>query len=55
MHTILAGLAAAIVIAAMASIPAQAAARKGAHASADARFKAIYTKEWTWRETAIPR
>ena len=54
MHTILASFAAAIVIAAMASIPAQAAAHKGAHNSADAHFKAIYTKEWAWREQQFP-
>ena len=45
MNVLLAGCAAAILM--MAAVPVAAAA-KGS--SADAQFKALYTKEWKWRE-----
>jgi uncharacterized protein (DUF885 family) len=44
MHMLFAGLGCAAVIL-VSAIPAAAAEQ-----SADARFKAIYTREWTWRE-----
>jgi len=43
MYAMIAGFVAAAVV--IAVLPASAAA-----SNADARFKAIYTKEWTWRE-----
>src|SRR5262249_40103781 len=43
MNVLLAGCA--VMVLAMAAVPAAAAAK-----SADARFKALYTKEWKWRE-----
>ena len=45
MNVLLAGCAAMVLV--MAAVPAAAAAKT---ASADARFKALYTKEWKWRE-----
>jgi uncharacterized protein (DUF885 family) len=45
MNVLLAGCAA--VILAIAAMPVAAAAKE---ASADAQFKALYTKEWKWRE-----
>ncbi len=45
MHAFIAGFGIAVILAAAAA-PAQGAAPK----SADAQFKAIYTKEWKWRE-----
>jgi hypothetical protein len=44
MHMMLAGFGVAAVILS-AIVPVQAAEK-----SADARFKALYTREWTWRE-----
>ncbi|MBS0274689.1 MAG: DUF885 family protein [Proteobacteria bacterium] len=48
MHRFVTGLSAAFLIAA-AAMPAHAATAQKSP-SADARFKAIYTKEWKWRE-----
>ncbi|HEX4532618.1 MAG TPA: DUF885 family protein, partial [Rhizomicrobium sp.] len=46
MQSIIAGAACAIVFfAAAAAMPAQAASK-----GADEQFKALYTKEWTWRQ-----
>ncbi|HVU21268.1 MAG TPA: DUF885 family protein, partial [Rhizomicrobium sp.] len=45
MNVLLAGCAALVL--AIAALPAVAAAKEG---SADAQFKALYTKEWKWRE-----
>jgi uncharacterized protein (DUF885 family) len=45
MNVLLAACAAMVL--AMTAIPAAAVAKSG---SADARFKALYTKEWKWRE-----
>ncbi len=47
MHRFAAGLSAAFLI--VAAMSAQAAATQKP-SNADARFKAIYTKEWNWRE-----
>ena len=43
-----------IAMAAIAGIPTEAASHKTAHNNADARFKAIYEKEWAWREQQFP-
>ncbi|MGN6516485.1 MAG: DUF885 domain-containing protein, partial [Rhizomicrobium sp.] len=53
MHSFAAGLGMAILVAA-AMVPAQAASPKGSKMSADAQFKALYTKEWKWREEQFP-
>ena len=45
MNVLLAGGAAILLV--LAAVPAVAAAKSG---SADARFKALYTAEWKWRE-----
>ena len=45
MNVLLAGCAAMVLV--MAAMPAAAAAKP---ASADSRFKALYTKEWKWRQ-----
>ncbi|HEX4295728.1 MAG TPA: DUF885 family protein [Rhizomicrobium sp.] len=45
MNMLLAGGAAIVLV--LAAVPAVAAAKSG---SADARFKALYTAEWKWRE-----
>ena len=46
MNVLLAGCAAVVLMAV--AVPAVAAATKGS--SADAKFKALYTAEWKWRE-----
>ncbi|HEX4859701.1 MAG TPA: hypothetical protein VFV07_00600, partial [Rhizomicrobium sp.] len=46
MNVLLAGCAAVVLMAV--AVPAVAAAAKGS--SADAKFKALYTAEWKWRE-----
>ncbi len=59
MHAYIGGLATVIVLAVVAGAPAQAAAHKAAshhasHGNADARFKALYSREWAWREAQFP-
>ena len=47
MNAFLAGFCCAAIMVALATLPADA---KGGGGSADARFKALYTAEWKWRE-----
>ena len=50
MHALVAGIGLAVLVAATAA-PAHAAAKAQ---SADAQFKALYTKEWKWRDDQFP-
>ena len=52
MHRFIIGLGAAFLTAAV-LMPAQAATTVKS-SSADAQFKALYTKEWKWREEQFP-
>ena len=56
MHAFLAGVGLAILVAA-AAVPAQAAPHKAdaKAVSADAKFEAIYTREWAWRNAEFGR
>ncbi|HEY7978882.1 MAG TPA: DUF885 family protein [Rhizomicrobium sp.] len=55
MQSFVAGIGMAILVAA-AAVPAQAAPAKASpKVSADARFEAIYTKEWAWRTAQFGR